>query len=87
MIKKKKRFSLLFISLLLLLTSFTNVYALEDVEHYTPQYKEYLKLSDEEKANVEVIPDKYGISLDEYVTLLKENVLRSQKCDILIIGC
>lgn len=73
MIKNKKRISLLFISLLLLLTSFTNVYALEDVEHYTPQYKEYLELSDEEKANVEVIPDKYGISLDEFNNLNKKS--------------
>lgn len=79
MIKNKKRISLLFISLLLLLTSFTNVYALEDVEHYTPQYKEYLKLSDEEKAKVEVIPDKYGISLDEYNSTHKKSSKKNRK--------
>ena len=78
MIKGKKKIVLLFITLLLLLTSFTNVYALEDVEHYTPQYKEYLKLSDEEKANVEVIPDKYGISLDEFNSINKKSPRRSR---------
>ena len=78
MIKSKKRIVLLFIPLLLLLTSFTNVYALEDIEHYTPQYKEYLKLSDEEKANVEVIPDKYGISLDEFNSINKKSPRRSR---------
>ena len=42
------------------------LYALEDVENYTELYKQYLELSDEEKAKVNVIPEKYGISLKEY---------------------
>ncbi len=36
----------------------------EEYEKYSEAYKEYLKLSDEEKAKLEVIPRKYNIPLD-----------------------
>ena len=51
-------------SLLFLLNN--KSYALEDVDHYSELYKQYLELSDEEKEKVEVIPDKYGTTLKEY---------------------
>ena len=57
----------LFITLILFISLFlNNVKALEDVENYTPQYKKYLELSDEQKQNVQVIPNKYGTSLKTY---------------------
>ncbi|MBR3134314.1 MAG: hypothetical protein IKG56_02515 [Clostridia bacterium] len=37
-----------------------NSYALEDPDSYSELYKQYLELSDEEKAKVEVIPEKYS---------------------------
>lgn len=36
----------------------------EDTSKYSRAYQEYLKLSDEEKANLSVIPRKYTVSLD-----------------------
>lgn len=41
-------------------------YALEDEESYSELYKQYLELSDEEKAKVDVIPEKYNVTLKEY---------------------
>ena len=38
----------------------------DNYENYSEAYKKYLKLSDEEKAKVYVIPDKYDMSLDEF---------------------
>ena len=37
---------------------------IEDEENYTEEYKEYLKLSDEEKEAIGVIPRKYKVPLD-----------------------
>ena len=50
-------------------------YALEDVDNYSELYKQYLALSDEEKANVSVIPEKYNTSLNNYNSTLNQNAL------------
>ena len=57
---------ILIIIFFMLLTNDNNVYALEDPDSYTDQYKKYLELSEEEKKKVDVIPEKYGISLKNY---------------------
>lgn len=38
----------------------------EDYENYSEEYKRYLALSDEEKAKVTVIPQKYDIPLTQF---------------------
>ncbi|MBO6233215.1 MAG: hypothetical protein J6N78_04065, partial [Clostridia bacterium] len=38
----------------------------EDYENYSEEYKRYLELSDEEKAKLEVIPEKYDVSLEDF---------------------
>lgn len=38
----------------------------EDYENYSEEYKEYLKLSDEEKENYEVIPEKYDCKVEDF---------------------
>ena len=38
----------------------------EDYENYSEEYKRYLALSDEEKAKLEVIPEKYDVSLEDF---------------------
>ena len=48
----------------------SNIYAndsLEDESKYTEAYKEYLKLSDEEKSKISAIPRKYVVTYDEYI--------------------
>ena len=64
----KKEVKKIFITVLLILTLIINrpVYALEEPEKYTPQYKKYLELPKEEREKITVIPNKYGISLKEY---------------------
>ena len=61
-----KKYLKIIITTLLILLNNINVYALEEPEKYTPQYKKYLKLTEEQKRKVDVIPSKYGISLKEY---------------------
>ena len=50
--------------MLVIISGVRGVYALEDVDNYTPKYKEYLQLTEEEKAKVKVIPEKYGTALE-----------------------
>ena len=38
----------------------------ENYENYSEEYKEYLKLSDEEKENYEVIPEKYDYKVEDF---------------------
>ena len=62
----KKNIKTLLIALILIALSTQKVYALEEPEKYTPLYKQYLKLTEEQKKKVNVIPSKYGQSLKEY---------------------
>lgn len=45
----------------------------EEYNLYSEEYKEYLKLTEEEKAEVGVIPDKYEYTIDEYIATYKSN--------------
>ncbi len=68
-----KKSLLIIVFLLLLSIIFSNhsyaEFEIEDIEksHYTKEYQEYLKLSDEEKAKLNVIPPKYAQSLHDYM--------------------
>ena len=77
---KKRFFKSYIIFLLILLIFSTNVFANEKYNEkinevkenpeqslYTEEYKRYLELSDEEKANVDVIPRKYEVSINKYL--------------------
>lgn len=66
----------IFIGIIFIFSVKDRVYALEDVDNYTPQYKQYLELSEEEKRKIDVIPNKYGISLKEY-NLNKRNKIKT----------
>lgn len=47
----------------------------DDYKNYSEAYKKYLELSDEEKSNIDVIPEKYDVPLDtiyENTTEVKE---------------
>ncbi len=72
-----KRKIVILVSILFVIYSFMGItYAEENDENtnYTEEYLEYLKLSDEEKSKVEVIPRKYFVSFDEFFNK-KETVL------------
>ncbi len=72
-----KRKIAIIVTILFAVYSFTGItYAEENDENtiYTEEYLEYLKLSDEEKSKVEVIPRKYFVSFDEFFNK-KETVL------------
>ena len=66
--RKNKSVKYIIMSMILLFSILiaNNSYALEDPDNYSELYKQYLQLSDEEKANVVVIPEKYKVSLNEY---------------------
>jgi len=51
----------------------------ENEENYTEEYKEYLKLSDEEKSKINVIPRKYNVSFES----LYENMSRESETSAL----
>lgn len=55
----------------------------EEYNSYTEEYKEYLKLTDEEKAELGVIPDKYEFTIDEYLATYKNNESIENSNDIL----
>ena len=61
--KKNKLIKFIGMSLIILFCCLinTNSYALEDVDNYSELYKQYLQLSEEEKARVQVIPEKYNV--------------------------
>ena len=61
-----KKYLKIIITTLLILSNSINVYALEEPKKYTPLYKQYLKLTEEQKKKVNVIPSKYGQSLKQY---------------------
>lgn len=64
--KNIKIFAILIILVIFVIISgIKESYALEDVENYTNEYRKYLELSNEEKAKLEVIPEKYGTTLEE----------------------
>ncbi len=61
-------FVLIFVSAFSL-NLFANEETLKNEEQvlYSDEYKEYLELSDEEKANKDIVPRKYEISVDKYL--------------------
>ena len=81
----KKNISIIFcfIFLFCILIS-TNVYANENEvkDYYSDAYLEYLKLSDEDKAEREVIPEKYEMSVKEYFSKKKDMNLVGEALDI-----
>ena len=84
-IVKKSLFTIVFLLLLSIIFS-NHSYAefeIEDIEnsHYTKEYQEYLKLSDEEKAKLNVIPPKYAQSLHDYMDTHK-NAFESVRGDL-----
>ena len=77
---KLKKITLLFFIILLSFSVFNSNYLIsfaeENVEEvetkleentYTEDYKKYLELSDEEKAKLNVIPEKYEYTMEEYL--------------------
>lgn len=81
--KKKISIILSLIFLFCILIS-TNVYANENEvkDYYSEAYLEYLKLSDEDKAEREVIPEKYDMSVKEYFSKKKDMNLVGEVLDI-----
>ena len=80
----KKRNLVKYVTIILIVLTYflvnSNSYALEDPDSYSELYKQYLELSDEEKAKVEVIPEKYSIPFQSkgMKFLLRNNALPSR---------
>ena len=51
-------------------------------KNVSDNYKEYLKLSDEEKEKVQIIPRKYNVSIEEFLSKNKESKSESRKVDL-----
>ena len=59
-----KKITLIFVAIFILFLN-TNIFAAQETKEYSKLYQEYLNLSDEEKAKVEVIPRMYDVPIDE----------------------
>lgn len=71
---KKKFFIITIFSILFLNISFIYANSIENNIEYSEEYLEYLKLSDEEKSKIEVIPRQEFVSYDDFYSSEKNQV-------------